>query len=170
MLFTEIKERLSGERLEYACELLEQSEERLVLRYDHSHGGEVAGVDLPRGSHCFAYYWMAYPYNVYHWMNDEGETVAFYVNLSGPVTIGRDYVQWTDLVVDVLIVPDERLGYRVEVHDEDEIPADLDAATYHHIEDALQEVMRSWPSLVRAISAHSEHLWHRLVGRCGGAG
>ncbi|MDQ4075132.1 MAG: DUF402 domain-containing protein [Chloroflexota bacterium] len=161
MLFTEIKERLSGERLEYACQLLEQHPDRLVLRYDLAHSGEVAGVDLPAGSLCYAYYWINHPYNVYHWMNPAGETIAFYVNLSGPTIIGRDYVEWTDLVVDVLIIPDEKLGYRVEVLDEDEIPRDLDHATRQHIDDALDEVMRSWPSMVRAVSGHSARLRER---------
>ncbi|MGH2543672.1 MAG: DUF402 domain-containing protein [Ardenticatenaceae bacterium] len=163
-MFTEIKEKLSGERLEFVCQLLERDQERLILRYDIMHGGEIAGVDLPIGTISFGYYWMTHPYNVYHWLDARGETIAFYVNLSGPVTIGRDYVEWTDLVVDVLIVPDDRLGYCVEVLDEDEVPDDLDYPTRRHIADALQEVMLSWPSFVREVSAHSERLWERQKG------
>jgi hypothetical protein len=161
MQFTEIKETLSGERLEYPCRLLEQSEQRVVLRYDLAHSGGIAGVALPAGTICFAYYWIDHPYNVYHWMNHEGDTIAFYINLSGPTRIGRDYVEWTDLIVDVLLIPDPQLGYRVQILDEDEIPEELDDATVNHIYAALEEVMQAWPALVRSLSEHSARLRHR---------
>ncbi len=162
MRFTEVKTRLSGERLEYTCQLLEQEAGRLVLRYDLAHGDAIEGVELPAGSVCYGYFWEEHPYNVYHWMSPAGETIAFYVNLSGPTVIGEDFVEWSDLVVDVLLVPDPTLGYQVQILDEREIPLDLDEATHNHIYDALEEVMGGWPAMVRTLAAHSARLRERL--------
>lgn len=163
MQFTEVKQTLSGERREYGCQLLEQREGRLVLGHHLPEGGAVEALQIPAGSRTLAYYWQQHPYNVYHFLAPGGGTLGFYFNLSGPVYVGEDHVVWQDMVVDVLIVPDPTLGYRVEVLDEDEVPDDLDPATRSHIDAALAEVMASWPAVVRAISAHSA----RLVGGAG---
>lgn len=157
MQFTEVREHLSGEREESACVLLERSAERLVLRHDFALGTAPAPVDLPAGSRCLAYYWHTHPYNVYHWISPAGRTLAFSVNLSGPATIGDDHVHWSDLVVRLLLIPDETLGYRVERLGEDELP-DVDDATLRHLEAAEDEALRSWPELVRFLSEHSARL------------
>jgi uncharacterized protein len=158
MQFTEIKQLLSGERLEFPCQLLEQTSDRLVLRYYISAAAQVADLNLPAGTLSYGYFWQQHPYNLYHWMDSSGKTLAFYINLSGPLFIGDDYLEWTDLVIDVLVVPDDTLGYRVQVLDEDEVPEDVDGALKHHILSALHEVMHSWPALVRTVAAHSARL------------
>lgn len=157
--FVEEKRRLVGETVEFRCLLLERTDERLVLRYDLPEGGVLGGLVLPPGSVTFAYYWPTLPYNVYHWMDPDGETIAFYLNLSGPIEIQAARVIWTDYIVDLLITPDERLGYRVAILDEENLPTTLDPAIRSQIDAALVEALRSWPALVRQVSAHSRRLW-----------
>jgi hypothetical protein len=157
--FVEIKEHLNGERFEFHCRKLEWTGERLVSRFDIHDGGEVGTVTLPPGSISFAYYWPNHPYNVYHFVAPDGTPLAFYINLCSPPRISAERLEWRDLTVDVLIVPDERLGYRVEVLDEDELPPDLDDATRREIDAALVEVMRVWPALVRELAEHTDRLW-----------
>jgi uncharacterized protein len=120
MQFTEIREQLSGERQESSCRLLERSGERLVLRHDLALRDGLTYLTLPPGSHCLAYYWLPHPYNAYHWVEPTGKTLGIALNLSGPTYIGDDRVQWRDLVVSVLLFPDQTLGYRVEVRGEDD--------------------------------------------------
>jgi protein associated with RNAse G/E len=168
MQFTEVKTLLSGERIEYPCSLLEQTPDRLVLSYSISMAERIAELDLPAGSTSYGYYWPQHPYNVYHWMDPDGKTLGFYVNLSGPVFIGEDYVEWTDLVIDVLILPDPTLGYRVQVLDEDEVPDDIDGSLKLHLVSALHEVMHSWPALVRSVAAHSSRLREQALRRRNG--
>lgn len=158
MQFTEVKQLLSGERLEFPCSLLEQTSDRIVLSYYTPAAAQIADLDLPAGTLSLGYFWQQYPYNLYHWMDPHGKTLAFYINLSGPVFIGDDFVEWSDLVIDVLILPDATLGYRVQVLDEDEVPDEIDGNLKLHIVSALHEVMHSWPALVRTVAAHSARL------------
>ena len=50
MRVTEIKRKLSGERLEFDCELLERSDRHAVLRYRLPHAAQVADLVLDRKS------------------------------------------------------------------------------------------------------------------------
>lgn len=102
----EIKHTLAGERQEFVCRLLERSPDRAVLLYPITQGRRVADVLIPDNSTTYAYYWTDRPYNVYHWVDEDGRTVAYYVNLAADVTIRTHAVEWTDLAVDLLITPD----------------------------------------------------------------
>ncbi len=115
----EVKRRLDGTVSTFPCRGVEVSDGRAVLLYILSHPGRVADLSLPAGTVTIAYYWPDRPYNVYHWIAPDGETLGYYFNLSGPVHITPDRVEWEDLEVDVLVTPDGR----VRVLDEDRIPA-----------------------------------------------
>ncbi|HBY93834.1 MAG TPA: hypothetical protein DEP84_07655 [Chloroflexi bacterium] len=152
--FVEVKVRLSGERLHFTCELLEQRPDRVVLRYVLPGAGRVHDVELPAGTMTIAYYWPERPYNVYHWVQPDGRTIAHYFNLSGPATIADDRVEWQDLVVDVLVTPDGR----VRVLDEDELPSWLEDEVREHIAWALGEVVATWPGAVHETEAITPQL------------
>ncbi|MCZ7573693.1 MAG: DUF402 domain-containing protein [Ardenticatenaceae bacterium] len=156
--YTENKVRLSGERLHFTCELLEQRPDRVVLRHILPGPGRVGDVELPAGTVTFGYYWPARPYNVYHWLHPDGTTLAHYFNLSGPVTVEENQLEWQDLVIDVLVTPDGR----VQLLDEDELPSWLEDDVRAHIAWALGEVMATWPSVVHETETITRQLLRQL--------
>ena len=143
----EVKITLRGDRHEFACALLDRSPTHAVVFYPLPARRRVGGLVLPKGSESFGYFWRDRPYNVYHWMTPQGETLGFYVNLSGEVEFLPEEVRWQDLAVDLLFSAD---GSRVQVLDEDEaegasadLRAAIDAARTHvltHRDDVLAEV------------------------------
>jgi predicted RNA-binding protein associated with RNAse of E/G family len=77
---------------------------------------------LPRGTVSLGYFWETRPYNAYHWVDDNRNTLALYFNICDNTHISPERVAWRDLTVDILITPD----LRCRVLDEDELPDDLD--------------------------------------------
>ncbi len=88
-----------------------------MLLYVHRHPNQVGNVELPQGTVTYAHYWIDRPYNVYHWVEPDGGTVAYYVNLADQVTITPAAVAWRDLAVDLLFT----LDGHVQVLDEGEL-------------------------------------------------
>jgi len=149
----EVKRRLDGSVRTYPCEAVEIAADRAVLLYRLPGQGRVADLVLPAGTLTVAYYWLDRPYNVYHWMAPSGETLAYYFNLSGPVRIGPDGLEWEDLEVDVLVTPDGR----VQILDEDAVPAAA-AARLPEIARARERVLADWPAVVADVERASRAL------------
>jgi uncharacterized protein DUF402 len=177
----EVKRRLDGSVRTYPCEAAEIAADRAVLLYRLPGQGRVADLVLPAGTLTVAYYWTERPYNVYHWIappepgcaasrtppNDprgaanvanapSGQTLAYYFNLSGPVRIGPDRLEWEDLEVDVLVTPDGR----VQILDEDAVPASA-AARLPEIARARERVLADW----RDVSADVERASRAVAAR-----
>ena len=146
----EIKRRLDGSVRTYDCETVEIAGDRAVLLYRLPGAGRVAGLALPAGTLTLAYYWSDRPYNVYHWIAPSGETLAYYFNLSGPVRIGRDRLEWEDLEVDVLVTPDGG----VQVLDEDAVPTAA-AARLPEIAAARERVLTDQRAVVEEVERAS---------------
>jgi predicted RNA-binding protein associated with RNAse of E/G family len=119
---TEIKTTLFGERKEYNCELLHATATQAVVVYRMPAAYQLEDILLPEGSLSLGYFWQDKPYNAYHWIDAHQNTLALYFNVCDSTRIGAHVIEWRDLVVDVLITPDQRC----RVLDEDELPADLD--------------------------------------------
>jgi uncharacterized protein DUF402 len=150
MTVLEVKRRLDGAVRTYPCEAAEIADDHAVLLYRLPGAGRVADLALPAGTLTVAYYWIDRPYNVYHWIAPSGETLGYYFNLSGPVQIGRDRVEWEDLEVDVLITPDGR----VQVLDEDAVPPDA-AARLPEIARAGERVLADWRTVGKDVERAS---------------
>lgn len=146
----EVKHTLLGERRAYRCRGVVVGPTRATLLYVLPRGGQVADLALPAGTVTVAHYWADRPYNVYHWISPVGETLAYYFNLSGPVRITRDRVEWEDLEVDVLVTPDRR----VRVLDEDRVPGSA-ADRAEEIDAARRRVLDEWEAVVREVEALS---------------
>lgn len=155
----EVKHTLDGKVRTFACQAAEVTGERAVLLYTLSRAGRVANLPLPVGTVTVGYYWCDRPYNVYHWIAPGGETLGYYFNLSGPVRIARDRVEWEDLEVDVLVTPD----HTVQVLDEDKVPASA-AHRVGEIARARMQVLEDYPRVVREIEASSAGLVAQATG------
>ncbi len=151
MEILEIKRTLAGTVHTFPCVAAEITPRRAVLLYTVSKGRRIANLELPPGTVTVAYYWTDRPYNVYHWVSPVGETLAWYFNVSGPVRIGDGRVEWDDLEVDVLVTPD----LRVQVLDEDRLPAQLAIAQRAAIEDARARVLREYAAVAREVEIAS---------------
>jgi uncharacterized protein DUF402 len=158
----EVKRRLDGSVRTYPCEAVEIAADRAVLLYRLPGQGRVADLVLPAGTLTVAYYWADRPYNVYHWIAPagpgsanaaRGATLAYYFNLSGPVRIGPDRLEWEDLEVDVLVTPDGR----AQILDEDAVPAAA-AARLPEIARARERVLAEWPAVVAEVERASRTL------------
>jgi len=130
----------------------------------------VHGIDLPAGTITFGHFWTDRLYNVYHWLGERGQTIAFYFNLADRTVIEGGRLEWRDLTLDVLATPAGRL----EVLDEDELPADLDPTTRARIEEAKGAILGDPRRLMAEIEARSRALYPRVFpvdpGGAAGAG
>jgi len=140
----------------YACRAAEVAADRAVLLYTLDRPARVDETMLPAGTLTVAYYWAARPYNVYHWLAPDGATLAYYFNLSGPVRIAPDRLEWDDLEVDVLVTPEGR----ARVLDEDRVPASA-AARLPEIAAARDRVLREHGRVTRDVEAASRALLAR---------
>ncbi len=149
----EVKRTLGGAVHTFPCQALEMTKDRAILRYILPQAGRVADLALPAGTLTIAYYWVDRPYNVYHWIAPAGNTLAYYFNLSGPVSLTPDTVEWEDLEVDVLVTT----GGRARVLDEDRVPQSA-AARLGEIARARRRVLREFPTVIREVEAASRAL------------
>lgn len=147
----ELKEKLAGERHEFASDLLALAEGEAVSLYTLPRDGQLGGVPLTMGTRCLGYFWATRPYNVYHAVNADGTTLVAYINLSDRTLITPELIHWRDLIVDVVITPDGQCL----VLDEDELPPDLDPTLLAAIEAARDELVRDHPVLLAEIEART---------------
>lgn len=140
----EVKEKLSGERHEFASALLALAADEAVSLYTLPRDGQLGGVPLVAGTRCLGHFWADRPYNVYHAVDELGRAILFYINLSDRTVITPEAIHWRDLIVDLLITPDGQCL----VLDEDELPPDLDPALLATIEAARDDLVRDHPALV----------------------
>jgi predicted RNA-binding protein associated with RNAse of E/G family len=157
---TEIKESLRGGRKTFNCKVLARRGGELVVLFVSTAVYSVLDLSLPVGTVTFGHFWTDRPYNVYHWMEPSGRTIAFYVNLAADTKVDGGQLSWRDLVVDVLVVP----GAAPLVLDEDELPPDLDAATQAAIAAARAEVLARLPALTTELASEADALWPRAFG------
>jgi uncharacterized protein len=149
----EVKRTLTGAVRTFPCRAAEVTPSRAVLLYTLPHAGRVDDLTLPAGTLTVAYYWTDRPYNVYHWIAPGGDTLAYYFNLSGPVRITAERVEWEDLTVDVLVTPNRT----VRVLDEDQIPSAA-ADRAGEIARARDRVLGEWGRVVREVQMASRAL------------
>ncbi len=148
----ERKTRLDGSVAEFVCEpLVVEPARRAVLRYVSDREWAIAGtpVHVLPGTVTVGHYWVDRPYNVYHWSSG-GRTLAYYCNVATATRIEPDLVAYTDLTVDVLVMP----GGAVHVLDEDELPDDLAPGHRREIAHAL-ESLADPRALIREIERES---------------
>ena len=158
----ERKTRLDGSVAEFVCApLVIEPARRAILRYvsDRQWSIPGTGVLVPPGTVTAGHYWVDRPYNVYHWMT-AGRTLAFYCNVATATTIEPEVVAYTDLTVDVLVMP----SGAVSVLDEDELPPDLAPAHRLVIARALEALVTDPRTLIREIERASADALRGFAG------
>jgi predicted RNA-binding protein associated with RNAse of E/G family len=157
----EIKRTLTGQRKEFRCRLVEREADRAVVLFISSSTYQVATLTLPPGTITLGHFWSGRDYNVYHWLDPAGATLAHYFNLAADTTFDDTTLSWTDLAIDLLVLP----GAPAQVLDEDELPADLPPSLQSRIEAARNTVLRQQAGVVAELEARADALWPRLFGK-----
>jgi hypothetical protein len=155
---TEIKQTLSGASKTFNCRVLARRAGELTVLFVSTKVYSTAGLTLPVGTVTFGHFWTDRPYNVYHWMEPSGRTIAFYFNLASDTRFDESVLHWRDLVLDVLIVP----GGEPQVLDEHELPPDLDADTRALIAQARGELLSRAAALVVELGRQADALWPQV--------
>lgn len=141
---TEIKRTLAGREARFTCEVYSQTDDELIALFRLPEPRDVHGVWLPAGTITVGYFWRKRPYNLYHWLDKKGRTLAYYFNIGDVRSWGPTEFEWDDLAVDILSSP----SGRTQVLDEDELPEDLATERKEYIFSARDEVLRDLTALV----------------------
>ena len=123
-----------------------------IILYRMPRAITIFGIDMPEGSFTLGYFWQDRPYNVYHWLDPDERTLAYYANIADRTAITTATIAWRDLVVDVLVRPTGA----VEVLDEDELPADLPPTVARRIDQARAALVDGAAALATEIEQASQ--------------
>ncbi len=151
----EIKQTLAGTLKRFDCLKLAGDQRHVVVLWVAREPMHVHGVDLPAGTISFGHFWTDRFYNVYHWVDAAQQTAGLYFNIADRTRIGPAQLEWRDLVVDVLATP----GGRLEVLDEDELPATLAPDVAEHLAAGKAAILGAPDAVIREIEAASRALY-----------
>ena len=93
------------------------------------------------------FYWVDRWYNVFRFLNSDGETRLFYCNINSPPVLADRILTYVDLDIDVLVQPD--LSYRVLDRDEFEV----NAARYGYSDEVRTKVREALAELIEMIQS-----------------
>jgi hypothetical protein len=161
----ELKRTLDGREKSFQCRLIAGDDRQAVVLFVASAPMQVHGVDLPAGTVTFGHFWIDRPYNVYHWLDPRGATLAFYFNVADRTSIEPGRIEWRDLTVDVLATPSGRL----EVLDEHELPSDLDPALRARIQRGRDAILSDAAGLMAEVERRSRALYPGVFPAAPGA-
>ena len=148
---TEVKRTLSGKEARFQCEVFAHTEDELIALFRLPEPRDVHGVWLPAGTITVGYFWRKRPYNLYHWLDKRGRTLAYYFNIGDVRSWASTEFEWDDLAVDVLASP----SGRTQVLDEDELPVDMPDERRSYILAARDEVLRDLETLIETAERRS---------------
>jgi hypothetical protein len=150
----EVKRTLAGVEKRFDCRLLARTDTHVAVLWIAPDPMHVHGVDLPAGTVSFGHFWTDRSYNVYHWLRSDKTTIGYYFNISDRTIVEPAQLSWRDLTVDVLATPEGRL----DVLDEDELPADLDAEGRAHIAAGKAAILGAPAAVMAEVEAASRAL------------
>jgi len=151
----EIKQTLAGVEKRFDCQKLAGDTRHVVVLWTAPQSMHVHGIDLPAGTISFGHFWADRFYNVYHWVDAAQRTIGLYFNIADQTRIGPAQLEWRDLVVDVLATPAGRL----DVLDEDELPASLAPDVAEHLAAGKAAILDAPAAVIAEIEAASRALY-----------
>ncbi len=102
-------------------------DELLILdaEFDEDIRHHLLGL-VARGTQSVEYYWLNRWYNIFRFLNPNGQLRSFYCNVNVPPVFDGQVLSYVDLDIDILVAPD--LSYQIV--DEDEFAANADRYNY----------------------------------------
>lgn len=150
----EVKRTLAGAEKRFDCRLLARTATHVAVLWIAPAAMHVHGVDLPAGTISIGHFWTDRNYNVYHWVRSDASTIGFYFNIADRTVITPAQLSWRDLTLDVLAMPDGRL----DLLDEDELPAVLDDEARAHIDAGKGAILNAPAAVMAEVEAASRAL------------
>jgi predicted RNA-binding protein associated with RNAse of E/G family len=145
----ERKRFLSGGETTFECQLVALEEGFGVLKYVIDKTWQVQNLKLTPGTVTYAFYWTQRPYNLYWWLDENGETLGHYFNLADSVELSAQEFVWRDLIVDVLALPDGS----VRVLDAHEVPDTLCGRLRVYVDTGVQQIVQEHQAVVAEVAA-----------------
>jgi protein associated with RNAse G/E len=102
---------------------------------------------IQRGTRTVEYYWLDCWYNIFRFLNEDGQTRLFYCNVNMPPTFEGDTLTYIDLDIDILMQPD----FSYQVVDLEEFEAN--AARYGYPEKLKTQAREAVDELVSMIAS-----------------
>ena len=109
--FRERKRKLDGSIHDYDTELVHRDGRVAIVRFHMTRGGGPPRlpVVVPAGSVSYGFFWARRPYNLYRWLDPEGNVIAHRLDAVTDVRFGEDGLEYRDLVLDWWVLPDDTL-------------------------------------------------------------
>ncbi len=149
----EIKHLLNGTNRQYPCELIHYRQKFGILKYILESTVKVSTLTLSTGTVTYAFYWSERPYTLYRWYHD-GKYLGSYFNVADQIVIKKNIIEWLDLAVDILVLPDNIL----EVLDEDELPESISLQLKQYINSTKEFIVHNYNSILD----ETDKILHRL--------
>lgn len=109
---------------------------------------------IPSGTVTIAYYWDGRPYNVYHWRTPDGRYLGSYFNIVKETSIVENGVSYTDMIIDVMVMPDGSYA----VLDEEELPEPLNVFENGFVKRSLEQLLDEVDGLVHYLRNETDRL------------
>ena len=153
---TEIRRRVLKSDQEFTCRLLQRADDYMVLLHVVEQPHQIADTLIPAGSITIAHYVQGQRSVWWELYGPDGSLLADLIHLTSPVQLHEDAVEYTDLLLDVLIPA----GGEALLLDEDELAEAV--ATGHLDEQTAAEVTALGEAILVAPATYSPPLWHGL--------
>lgn len=154
-VITEHKQSLSGDDQTFPCELGALEEDQLVLLYRLPGLIDLHGIELRAGTLSYGYFWKHRPYNIYHFCDSKGASLAWYGNISDSTHWNSDSLFWRDLIVDVLIQSDGS----IRILDREELPEDLAPNLRCYIDEATDKLLAEKIQIIQETTIRTKALY-----------
>lgn len=134
------------EHRRWTARMMSRDDNLLILdaKFAEDISHDLLGL-VARGTASIEYYWLNRWYNIFRFLNPNGQLRSFYCNVNIPPTFDGRVLSYVDLDIDILVEPD--LSYRIV--DEDEFA--LNAAKYNYPEHVRKRAYQALQELVNLI-------------------
>ncbi|OLE51067.1 MAG: hypothetical protein AUG51_25210 [Acidobacteria bacterium 13_1_20CM_3_53_8] len=130
----------------WRAELVRQDSSLLVLdaMFEAEVNHQLMGT-IARGTVSLEYYWLDRWYNIFRFINPDGELRNYYCNVNMPPTLDGEVLSYIDLDIDVLVEPD----FSYKVLDQDEF--EENAERYNYPEHVRRNARQAVTELIELI-------------------
>lgn len=137
--------------------VLRRDDSLLVLdaKFETEVRHQLLGI-IARGTASIEYYWLDRWYNVFRFLEPDGQLRNYYCNVNVPPVYEKGVLSFVDLDMDILVAPD--LSYKVL--DEDEF--EVNARRYNYPAEVLAGAHRALADLKLMIEARQFPFNHQL--------
>ncbi|MCF7886364.1 MAG: DUF402 domain-containing protein [Candidatus Marinimicrobia bacterium] len=150
----EIKKHFKGDHQEYDCQLLTINNGMGILKYILEENHKVVNVKLEPGDLTYGFYWEEQSYNLYKWKDPAGRLKGNYFNIADRIKLTKERFAWRDLILDILITPDNE----VYVIDEDEIPNNINRRVKEYIYTGKRYILQNYPGIIAETDRKLENI------------